>query len=109
MTKPPVASEPQLIKVAGAEPGLAKARVAAALPADGQPNGAAQVLQAAELPLPLPQVAAAVPSPARGELPPRDANGFAQDGIGERNTNPPPMTAPPSLAPLHRTTPSPAP
>src|SRR5947207_5454919 len=61
MTKPPVASEPQLIKVAGAEPGLAKPPVAAALPADDQPNGAAPV----PVPLPLPQVAAAVPSPAR--------------------------------------------
>src|SRR5205085_497874 len=61
--KPPVASEPQLIKLAGAEPGHAKA----ALPVDGQLSGAAPTPQAAELNLSLPQVAAAVASPAQSE------------------------------------------
>ena len=95
----PAAAEPQLLKAEVAATGVAKSPSAAApqtiAPLDAASGARAPVRRDERLPRPEP--AAASPADRRGEMPPREANGFARDGAGGRDANLPGMT--PSTAP----------
>jgi len=83
----PTATTPQLIKAAASEPtasGNVQAPAASALPPNGQQND------------------------RREEIWPRQANGFARDGAGERDADPPDM-APRAALPMQRPPVVPAP
>jgi hypothetical protein len=104
----PAVSAPQLIKAEAATNGIAKPPPAAAPPANA-PLGAASLAKAPvrrDESLPRPEAPAASPTDRRGEMPPREANGFVRDGTSGRDATLPGMA--PSAAPQLPRIPTPA-
>ncbi len=108
-TPPPLvpgATEPQLIKAPATEAaaaGIARSPPATVPPANGPPRSTpvAREQVRPEEPLARPEAAPASPGDHRDESALREVNGFARDGAGGRDANPPGMTprAAPNLPP----------